>query len=55
MFISHFSKWKWYKIYFTFYHSIYFKHMLSRTRKTIVTFGVILAVALLAPYQVGRY
>ncbi|MGX9825383.1 hypothetical protein ACVVIB_13025 [Lactococcus lactis] len=50
MFISHFSKWKWYKIYFTFYHSIYFKHMLSRTRKTIVTFGVILAVALLAPY-----
>ena len=51
MFISHFSKWKWYKIYFTFYYTIFWKYMLSRNRKTIGIFGAILMVALVFPFM----
>lgn len=29
MFISHFTKWTWTKIYYRFYYSVYFKHIMS--------------------------
>jgi hypothetical protein len=37
MFVSHFTKWMWIKIYYNFYYSVYFKHIISKERrKTIV-------------------
>ena len=39
MFVSHFTKWEWVKIYFTFYYLVYWKLTLSQVfRVTNVEF-----------------
>ncbi|KSU06834.1 hypothetical protein KF282_0807 [Lactococcus lactis subsp. lactis] len=43
MFVSHFSKWTWFKIYLTFYHSAYWKYFLPQKNKQLMIFGLLLA------------
>lgn len=39
MFVSHFTKWTWIKIYYRFYYSVYFKHIISKKRKKIAIYA----------------
>lgn len=41
MFISHFTKWTWIKIYYRFYYSVYLKHIMSdQQRKKLVSLSI---------------
>lgn len=53
MFVSHFSKWKWYKIYFTFYFYINWKYMFPKIKKAFIIFGLIAMLIISYPYMLA--
>lgn len=57
MFVSHFTKWEWVKIYFTFYYLVYWKYIIARKRKVLmlVTFLVSLFLLFFISKQIMYY
>ena len=53
MFVSHFSKWKWYKIYFTFYFYINWKYMFPKIKRAFIIFGLIAMLIISYPYMLA--
>lgn len=46
MYISHFTKWTWFKLYFTFYHSAYWKYLLPRKNRQILVYCLLFSLPL---------